>query len=66
MTKRPQIIGNIRRVRSRNNDLWMEILDIAMEAAPERTKDVIKRIRNNDRQITELLDHLIHDQPKPK
>lgn len=44
-------LARIKRRRADNNDLWMEILRIALEVAPKRTKKVLRRIKRNDRKI---------------
>jgi hypothetical protein len=48
-------ISQIEDVRRDNNKLWMDILRIAMELAPGRTKDVIRKINENDKKISDLL-----------
>lgn len=51
-------IGAITAVRSRNNDLWMKLLEIAMETAPDETKAVLRQINENDRAVSGLLAEL--------
>lgn len=51
-------IDQIERIRSRNNELWMSILRIALEVAPDRTKAVLAVINKNDREISSLLEKL--------
>jgi hypothetical protein len=53
-----QIVGAITTVRARNNDLWMRLLAIAIEAAPDKTKAVLREINENDREISGLLGEL--------
>lgn len=45
-------------IRARNNALWLELLRIAIEEAPVRTKKVIQVINDNDRAISALLEKL--------
>lgn len=52
------IVDRIEQVRTRNNIEWMTILRIALDAAPEQTKAVLKRIEENDRDIHGLLREL--------
>lgn len=52
------IIGDIEKIRSENNNLWMDILRIAMETDPGRTKSVLRRINRNDREIGQKLAQL--------
>lgn len=51
-------ISKIGLIRSRNNDLWMKLLEIALETAPEETKAVLREINTNDRDISGLLAEL--------
>lgn len=44
--------------RSINNVLWMSILRIALEHAPEETARVIRGIRHNDREIGNQWDEI--------
>ena len=57
-------IRNIQEVRSRNNINWMEILKIALEHAPERTKKVLIDILDADIEISDELQLLIHEHSK--
>ncbi len=45
-------------IRARNNDLWMKLLEIALETAPDETKEVLGQINANDREISGLLGEL--------
>ena len=42
------LLGSIKKIRVKNNDLWMEILAIALECNPIATKQIIKDIATND------------------
>jgi hypothetical protein len=48
----------IKEIRARNNDLWMKILEIAINCAPTRTKMVLRNIRKADKKISKLLGEL--------
>ena len=48
-------ITKIEQIRVRNNRLWMRLLRIAMEADPVRSRAVIDKIGNNDKEITKWL-----------
>lgn len=52
---RTHAIGQIQKVRAKNNVLWMDILRIAMERAPEQTKAVLNAINANDQEISSLV-----------
>jgi hypothetical protein len=54
-------INKIKEIRVANNDLWMRILEIALEANPSKTKLVIKQIRRNDIAIYENMRRLTDD-----
>jgi len=62
-------ITEIKNIRAGNNDLWMEILQIAIEADPIRTSKVLSRIKQNDTQVTEktleLLKEAVAEEPLP-
>ena len=51
-------IGKITSIRARNNDLWMRLLQIALEAAPDEAKEVLRQINENDRAVSGLLGEL--------
>jgi len=53
-----QTIGQITALRARNNDLWMKLLEIALATAPAGTKEVLRQINENDREISGLLGEL--------
>lgn len=42
----------IKKIRVTNNDLWMEIVDIALHYAPKETKRVMAKIAMNDADVT--------------
>ena len=46
------LLESITDIRVRNNDLWMSIMAIALEANPKATKYLIRKIARNDSEIT--------------
>ena len=59
--KKPQvgkIINSIEDIRRVNNNLWMDVLRIAMAADPKATKTVLRSINENDSEIGYLLAEL--------
>lgn len=42
-------------IRRTNNGLWMDILRIALDAAPKRTHALLRGINRNDAAVTRLL-----------
>jgi hypothetical protein len=59
------LINGIQLVRHTNNVLWMDILRIALHAAPHATKMVLKQIRDNDLRISELTGKLADEDQRP-
>ena len=53
-----KLIDGVEDIRRDNNSLWMDILRVAFNADPERTKDILERINVNDSFITSLLKKL--------
>lgn len=49
-----EIIDEIQKVRGNNNVNWMDILRIAFKYAPDETREIFKRITNDDNVINEL------------
>jgi len=58
MTMQNPIVDDIRYIRTKNNVLWLRLLEIAIESAPDETKKVLREINSNDRTICELLEKL--------
>ena len=57
-----EIIDEIQKIRSRNNINWMDILKIAFTHAPTETREVFKRITNDDNLINELSKKLANNE----
>lgn len=53
------VLGLIAQTRLLNNELWMRLLEIALQHAPEETKDVLREIRGNDQRISDLLGRIL-------
>jgi len=56
-----EIINEIQKVRGRNNVNWMDILIIAFTYAPEETREVFKRITDDDNIINKLSQQLANN-----
>ena len=52
--KSKEIIEKIQNIRGRNNVNWMDILRLAFEKSPDKTKTIFKRIFYDDRSINKL------------
>ncbi len=50
-----EMVDQIEVIRKRNNVYWMEILRLALEVAPERTKNILRQIEAHDTAIALLL-----------
>ena len=48
------ILEQIKQIRTKNNDLWMEIVDLALRMAPHETKALLRDIRSNDEAVSRL------------
>lgn len=57
MRKRQSLdaLATIKDIRIANNDLWMKILRIAVEARPKKTRAILQAIRTRDEMVTEWL-----------
>lgn len=55
MTRKKTVLDEVEDIRQSNNSLWMNVLRIALEAAPIKTKQLIKEISDNDEQVTKKL-----------
>lgn len=53
--KQSTTIDTIEEVRRTNNHLWMQLLRIAMEKAPDETKTILRQINLNDRYIADQM-----------
>lgn len=49
-----ELIGEIQKIREKNNLLWMKILKLAVQHAPEEAKDCLKKITSNDMKVSQL------------
>lgn len=49
-----QVINEIEKIRINNNKLWMDLLRIAFTHAPELSKEIFKKITENDKKINEF------------
>lgn len=56
-----EIIGEIQKIREKNNTLWMGILKLAVKHAPAEAKRLLKKIRSNDIKISELTEELANE-----
>ena len=55
-------LKEIKKTRARNNDLWMEILDVALRCSPVVTKRILAQINANDQAVSSLLKEIVDDE----
>ena len=53
-------INKIQKIRSKNNNNWMDLLRIAMKHAPNETKKILRKINSQDKKISSLLKKLTY------
>jgi hypothetical protein len=53
-----KIIDEVERVRTRNNVNWMDVLRLAFRHAPDEARVLMKKINEEDGEISELLKRL--------
>ena len=53
-----KIIDEVERVRTRNNVNWMDVLRLAFRYAPDEARELMKKINQEDDQISALLRQL--------
>ena len=51
-------IDEIEKVRSKNNVNWMDVLRLAFKNAPNESKELMKKINQEDNRISELFKKL--------
>ena len=56
--KSQEIVNQVKKIRTKNNKCWMELLKLALEYAPDKSKKVLKEINKNDKKITSLIGKL--------
>ena len=47
-------IDEIQEIRTKNNELWMDILRLAFKTKPEEAKEIMKQITENDKKISDI------------
>tara|TARA_A100000164_G_C21922731_1_gene781491 strand:- start:540 stop:728 length:189 start_codon:yes stop_codon:yes gene_type:complete len=57
-TKYTRIIGQIEKIRSKNNVNWMNILRLAFKLDPKNASKIMKKINYDDKKISNLLNKL--------
>ncbi len=54
MNVRNRLIEEIQSIRYQNNMNWMNLVRLAFEVAPERAKEIMRKISERDAEILEL------------
>ena len=52
-------LEEIQQIRKGNNDLWMSLLRLSLEADPEKAKGILQNIIDNDQKITNKMQTII-------
>ena len=52
------LITQMENIRTKNNVNWMDLVRLAFELDPTRSKEIIKQIVNNDKAIASVLEKL--------
>ena len=55
-------LEEIKKIRVRNNDLWISVLDIALKHAPDETKKLLAKIRMHDLMVSQYMSDIILDE----
>ncbi len=58
MKNKNNLIKSVEKIRSRNNKNWMDLLRLAFKHAPKQASNIIKKINNHDKKISQLLKKL--------
>ena len=53
-----KIIDEIEKVRTKNNVNWMDVLRLSFTHAPEETKNIMRKINQEDNNISKLFKKL--------
>jgi len=53
-----KIINQISDARKKNNYNWMNILKLAMQVAPKKTKHILSQINKQDKKISRLVEQI--------
>jgi hypothetical protein len=53
-----KIIDEVEKVRTKNNVNWMDVLRLAFSHAPEEAKRLMKKINQEDNEISKLFEKL--------
>tara|TARA_Y100000816_G_C26062040_1_gene557779 strand:- start:752 stop:949 length:198 start_codon:yes stop_codon:yes gene_type:complete len=53
-----KIVKQIEHARKKNNQNWMQLLQLALESAPIKSKKVLKNINSQDKKISKLVEKL--------
>jgi len=52
------ILASVYQIRADNNALWVNILRLAMEIEPKKTRKIMRDIRKNDKEVVAWLGKL--------
>ena len=52
------IIDQISEARKKNNHNWMKLLKLAVEVAPQKSKNILSQINKQDKKISKLVEKI--------
>lgn len=55
------LVDRIQAIRSRNNEHWMDLLRLALEAQPSKARHLLSQIAENDEQVLTLTKRISRD-----
>ena len=53
------MIKEIKQIREKNNNNWMELLELALKENPVETKKILEKIIENDKKVIEKVERLL-------
>ena len=53
-----ELIDHIQEIRTANNSHWMDLLRLALEAQPDRAKEILRNIEACDTEVREAMKEL--------
>ena len=58
MGQNQELINQMQHIRAKNNSNWMDLVRLAMELDPVRTKQILQQIVDHDKNVVGILEEL--------
>jgi len=55
-------IDHISLIRTKNNNVWMRVLALALKAAPDETRALLREIIHNDQEVTRMMGEIANEE----